>query len=108
MTIVVNVEDRPLDQFTKRLNPGRNACLHNRFQYPTEHIYDTQARLRDIGPVVPVQLTGGVTVWAVTTHAAVHQVLADDKIYARNARNWSALHDGSVPADWPFSAIRRG
>ncbi|GAB3975317.1 cytochrome P450 [Actinoallomurus acanthiterrae] len=69
---------------------------------PTEHIYDTQARLRDIGPVVPIELAGGVCAWAVTTHAAAHEVLANDKAYARHARNWPALHDGSIPADWPF------
>jgi 2-hydroxy-5-methyl-1-naphthoate 7-hydroxylase len=69
---------------------------------PTEHIYDTQVRLRGIGPVVPVELPGGVAAWTATTHAAVHEMLADDEVYARNARHWSALRDGTVPADWPF------
>jgi cytochrome P450 len=74
----------------------------HRIPVPTEHIYDTQVRLRGIGPVVPVELPGGVAVWAATTHAAVNEVLANDKVYARNARHWPALHDGTVPADWPF------
>ncbi|WP_433474801.1 cytochrome P450 family protein [Spirillospora sp. CA-142024] len=75
---------------------------------PTEHIYDTQTRLRGFGPVVPIELVGGVVVWAVTTHAAAHEVLANDKVYARNARNWLALHDGTIPAEWPFRALVEG
>jgi hypothetical protein len=31
---------------------------------PAEHIYDTQVRLRDVGPVVPVEFPGGVAAWA--------------------------------------------
>jgi 2-hydroxy-5-methyl-1-naphthoate 7-hydroxylase len=75
---------------------------------PTEHIYDTNVRLRAIGPVVPVELPGGVAAWAATTHAAVHEVLANDDVYARNARHWPALHDGTIPADWPFRPFIEG
>ncbi|MDN3358995.1 cytochrome P450 [Actinomadura sp. DC4] len=75
---------------------------------PAEHIYDTQVRLRRTGPVVPVELPGGVEVWAANTHAAVHEVLADDKVYARNARHWPALRDGTIPADWPFLPFVEG
>jgi 2-hydroxy-5-methyl-1-naphthoate 7-hydroxylase len=74
----------------------------HRIPEPAEHIYDTHVRLRGIGPVVPVELPGGVAVWAATTHDAVNEILADDKVYARNVRHWPALRDGTVPADWPF------
>jgi cytochrome P450 len=75
---------------------------------PGEHIYDTQVRLRGLGPVVPVELPGGVAAWTATTHAAVHELLADDKVYARNARHWPALHDGTIAADWPFRPFVEG
>ncbi|MDN3358989.1 cytochrome P450 [Actinomadura sp. DC4] len=75
---------------------------------PGEHIYDTHARLRSIGPVVPAELPGEVAVWAVTTHAAAHEVLGNDKVYARSARHWTALHDGTIPADWPFRPFIEG
>jgi cytochrome P450 len=75
---------------------------------PGEHIYDTQVRLRALGPVVPVELPGGVAAWTATTHAAVHELLADDKTYARNARHWPALHDGTIAADWPFRPFIEG
>jgi cytochrome P450 len=91
-----------------RLFPQEERVTLLQIPVPTEHIYDTQARLREVGSVVPVELSGGVAVWAVTTHAAAHEVLANDKMYARNARNWPALHDGTIPADWPFRAFVEG
>jgi hypothetical protein len=40
--------------------------------------------------------------YAVTTYAAVREVLSNDEVYARHTRNWPALRDGTVPADWPL------
>ncbi|GHE77789.1 cytochrome P450 [Amycolatopsis deserti] len=43
------------------------------------------------------------------THNAVREVLAgDNKTFARDPKHWPALHDGSIPADWPLRSIVQG
>ncbi|MEV4314816.1 cytochrome P450 [Actinocrispum sp. NPDC049592] len=74
-----------------------------------ESLPDTYARFRAAGPVVPVELPGGVRVWAVTTHAAVREVLAgDDTRFGKHPSHWAALRDGEVPSDWPFLPLVSG
>lgn len=70
---------------------------------PGERLPHTYARFRDAGPVVPVELPGGVDAWAVTTHDAIREVFSgDDRIFGKHASHWSALQDGKVPVDWPL------
>jgi cytochrome P450 len=74
-----------------------------------ESLLDTYARFRDSGPVVQVELPGGVRAWAVTTHAAVREVLTgDDKMFGKHSSHWAALQDGAVPADWPLLPLVLG
>ena len=40
-----------------------------------DHLWQTYARFRSVGPVIPLEMPGGVMVWAATTHAAVREVL---------------------------------
>src|SRR4051794_17337311 len=70
---------------------------------------DTCIRLRDIAPVVEVEFPGGVPAYLALTHDAVRQILAgDNRIFLRDPRHWPALHDGSIPEDWPLRAIVQG
>ncbi|GAA2341110.1 cytochrome P450 [Streptomyces caniferus] len=60
------------------------------------------AQLRAEGAVVPVLLPGEVPAVAVTRHEALREVLAHPEV-AKNARHFTALHDGTVPPGWPLT-----
>jgi cytochrome P450 len=74
-----------------------------------ENPLDTCIRLREIAPVVEVEFPGGVPAYLALTHRAVREILAgDNRTFARDPKHWPALHDGSIPADWPLRAIVQG
>lgn len=76
---------------------------------PGEPLPRTFARFRDAGPVVPVDLPGGVRIWAATTQAAIREVFSgDNKLFGKQAIHWAALRDGRVPADWPLLPLLLG
>ncbi|MCP9977662.1 cytochrome P450 family protein [Actinomadura madurae] len=69
----------------------------------------TCVRLREIAPVVEVEFPGGVPAYLALTHNAVREILAgDNKTFLRDPEHWPALHDGSIPDDWPLRAIVQG
>ncbi|MGK8524946.1 cytochrome P450 family protein [Nocardia asteroides] len=77
-------------------------------QLPTagESIFDTYERIRRLGQVVPIELPGAVAAWLAVGHQAVREVLAGDgTLFSKNARHCPALHDGTIPADWPLRAL---
>ncbi|WP_329412344.1 cytochrome P450 [Nocardia vinacea] len=77
-------------------------------QLPTagQTVLETYERISQRGPVVPVELTGGVAAWVAVSHKAVTDVLAGDgTVFSKNAKNCAALHDGTIPADWPMRAF---
>ncbi|SDN43468.1 cytochrome P450 family protein [Allokutzneria albata] len=79
--------------------------------FPTadETVPGALARLRGIAPVVPVELPGGVVVWAVLTHEAVKEVLGNEnKTFGKDKKHWPALHDGTIAEDWPMRALIQG
>ncbi|WP_111179338.1 cytochrome P450 family protein [Nonomuraea aridisoli] len=71
---------------------------------PGERLSQTVRRLREeAGPVVPVELPGGVAAWLVASYDAVNEILAHDSdLYSNDPRNFTALHDGTIAADWPL------
>jgi cytochrome P450 len=70
---------------------------------------DTCIRLRDIAPVVEVEFPGGVAAYLALTHDAVREILAgDNRTFLREPEHWPALHDGTIPEDWPLRAIVQG
>lgn len=59
------------------------------------------ARLRAAGPVAEVVLPGGVPGAVVLGHDALKEFLAHPDV-AKDARHCPALHDGTIPPDWPL------
>ncbi|MDP9867942.1 MULTISPECIES: cytochrome P450 family protein [Streptosporangium] len=79
------------------------------FPVPGEPIPRTLARLRELGPVVPIELPGGVRIWAVTSQAAILELLVNDnKLFSRAPRHWAALHDGTIPPGWMLRPLVEG
>ncbi|MBF6466917.1 cytochrome P450 [Nocardia beijingensis] len=77
-------------------------------QLPTagESVFQTYERIRGRGPVVPIELPGKVEAWLAVGHQAVSEILAGDgTLFSKNARNCPALHDGTIPPDWPLRAL---
>ncbi|MFR9676071.1 cytochrome P450 family protein [Streptomyces sp. TR02-1] len=62
------------------------------------------ARLRDAGPVTPVELPGGVPVWAVTHHAEGRALLTDARL-VKNIEHWAAWKRGEIPQTWPLIGL---
>ncbi|MCZ1006732.1 cytochrome P450 family protein [Streptomyces lydicus] len=66
--------------------------------------YDA-AVMRKAGAVVPVQLPGGVPVWAITRDATARAALRNTDIFRKDPRHWAALQRGEIPADWPLIGL---
>ncbi|MGW7461118.1 cytochrome P450, partial [Streptomyces sp. NPDC054797] len=80
------------------------------FTEPVPHVIDPvggcphalNARLRARqGAVAQVVLPGGVPGAVVLGHDALKEFLAHPDV-AKDARHFPALHDGTIPADWPL------
>jgi 2-hydroxy-5-methyl-1-naphthoate 7-hydroxylase len=73
-----------------------------------ESIWQSQARFRSLGPVIPLTLPGDVVVWAATSHAAVREVLSgDDRVFGKHLSRWRAYREGSVAEDWALIPLLR-
>ncbi|WP_308345410.1 cytochrome P450 [Streptomyces sp. ISL-94] len=76
---------------------------------PVPHVIDPaggcphalNARLRAQGAVAEVVLPGGVPGAVVLGHDALKEFLAHPDV-AKDARHFPALHDGTIPPDWPL------
>jgi 2-hydroxy-5-methyl-1-naphthoate 7-hydroxylase len=64
------------------------------------------ARMRELGPVVRVELPGGVRMWMVTDYKLLAELAADSRV-GRDWRQWTALQRGEVPGDWPLLSMIR-
>ncbi|WP_407915798.1 cytochrome P450 [Kitasatospora sp. NE20-6] len=59
------------------------------------------ARLREAGPAVLVELPGGVVVWAITHHDTLQELLADPRV-GKNPQLWETFREGRLPKGWPL------
>ncbi|MEU9747573.1 cytochrome P450 family protein [Streptomyces niveus] len=59
------------------------------------------ARLRELGPVVRIQLPGDVMAWSVTDHALLTEMIADPR-FSKDWRNWNAILRGEISDGWPL------
>lgn len=64
-------------------------------------LHGQNAELRARGPVVPVELPGGVPAWSVTRYRLLREVLGDPR-FSSDPRHWRALREGEIPPGWPL------
>ncbi|MCB5163415.1 cytochrome P450 [Streptomyces bambusae] len=64
-------------------------------------VHAENASLRAQGPVVPVELPGGVHAWTVVDHAVARQMLNDSR-FVKNPQAWPAFANGEIPPSWPL------
>ncbi|WP_051704817.1 cytochrome P450 [Streptomyces sp. NRRL S-455] len=57
---------------------------------------------KEHGPVVPVELDGGVPAYLVIGHRTLQEVCADERLFTPDSREWTDLREGRVAADWPL------
>ncbi|MET9710391.1 cytochrome P450 [Nocardiopsis alba] len=69
------------------------------------NLHEDAARMRAHGPIVPVELPGGVVMWAVTGDEAGRNVLKDSDRFAKSPSYWKALQNGELPKDWPLLSL---
>jgi cytochrome P450 len=63
------------------------------------------ARLRELGPAVPVELPGGVSAWAVSRHAELGGLVTDPRISKDWRQHWLADRRGEIPEGWPLEGM---
>ncbi|MBE3001044.1 cytochrome P450 [Nocardiopsis sp. HNM0947] len=66
-----------------------------------EDVQADRARLLAEGPVVRVELPGGVRAWATTHHEATKAALNDPRL-VRSTDHWADFQNGAVSESWPL------
>lgn len=59
-------------------------------------------QIRRLGPVVPVEIPGGVRAWAVTDEDLLKRLLVDPRVSKDGYQHWPALIGGQITPDWPL------
>ncbi|MEU1101097.1 cytochrome P450 [Streptomyces tibetensis] len=65
-------------------------------------IHGEAARIRERGPVTPVELPHGVPAWAVSSAPLLKRLLTDPRVSKDPRRHWQRWIDGEVSPDWPL------
>jgi cytochrome P450 len=69
-----------------------------RFHTDPQQLY--REMRRDHGPVVAVELPGGVPAWLVIGYRELHQVTSDPEMFTRDRTLWNQA--AAIPEDWPL------
>jgi cytochrome P450 len=69
-----------------------------RFHTDPHHLYNEMRRTH--GPVVAVELPGGVPAWLVIGYRELHQVTSDPDLFPRDVGLWNQWPN--IPEDWPL------
>ncbi|WP_225728469.1 MULTISPECIES: cytochrome P450 [unclassified Nocardia] len=69
-----------------------------RFHTDPHHLY--REMRRDHGPVVAVELPGGIPAWLVIGYRELHQVTSDPELFPRDVALWNQWPN--IPEDWPL------
>ncbi|MGI5429390.1 cytochrome P450 family protein [Streptomyces sp. CA-179760] len=65
-------------------------------------IHGEATRIRELGPVTPVELPHGVPAWAVSSTPLLKRLLTDPRVSKDPRRHWQRWADGQVSPDWPL------
>ncbi|MGK5697088.1 cytochrome P450 family protein [Streptomyces sp. URMC 128] len=65
-------------------------------------IHGEATRIRERGPVTPVELPHGVPAWAVSSAPLLKRLLTDPRVSKDARRHWHRWLDGEVSPDWPL------
>ncbi|MFD4243697.1 cytochrome P450 [Streptomyces sp. NPDC058525] len=65
------------------------------------------AELRKRGPLVPIELPGGVAAWVTTDYESARTALSHPQL-GKAMTHWRAWMEGEIPKDWPFLGLVRG
>ncbi|MFF3289170.1 cytochrome P450 [Streptomyces sp. NPDC003023] len=60
------------------------------------------ARLRSLGPVVPVELPGGIPAWAPTGYDTLKSLLLDPRVSKDPRRHWSSFAQAGEKPEWAW------
>jgi cytochrome P450 len=58
-------------------------------------------RLRQLGPLVPIELDGAVRCWATADYATAEKVFTSPE-FSKDPVHWKAYQDGRIPSGWPL------
>jgi cytochrome P450 len=78
------------------------------FTHPTvidptgRDIHGEATRIRERGPVAPVELPHGVPAWAVSSTPLLKRLLTDPRVSKDPRQHWQRWIDGDVSPDWPL------
>ncbi|MFG2789587.1 cytochrome P450 [Streptomyces sp. NPDC048419] len=65
-------------------------------------IHGEAARVRDRGPVTPVELPDGVGAWAVSDPDLLRRLLTDPRVSKDPRRHWTRWINGEIAPEWPL------
>ncbi|MBX9366740.1 cytochrome P450 [Streptomyces sp. WAC04114] len=65
-------------------------------------IHGEAARIRELGPVTPVELPEGVQAWAVSSPDLLKRLLTDPRVSKDPRRHWPQWIKGEISPEWPL------